>query len=331
MGSVDIDTPLIVPTSPSLGALATALLPRSERGGRKVAWVQEGGGMRGSFGSGVQAAFEDAGIPTDAFDGLWGSSAAAFNFMYWVSGLANLGTRVYAEELPDPREPAFFKFRGAWDLFRRLMRGQPVMNLLAVADAMEHRKPIRKDRVRNHPYPIWFPITEARSLETRIFDARTLSPEMLLPTLCAASSVPVLADAFELNRSQWLDGACGAPLMVAQAMEAGFTDLVVTLTLPPDEAPAWYETKVLMFLAERRGISPKVGAVVQSGRAARVRAMAVLKDPPPGLRITVIAPPSGPVGSLETNRARIERSITMGREAGMRAVVAARQQIGGLA
>jgi hypothetical protein len=59
--------------------------------------------------------------------------------------------------------------------------------------------------------------------------------------------------------------------------------------------------------------------------------MAVLKDPPPGVRITVIAPPSGPVGSLETNRARIERSIAMGREAGMRAVVAARQQIGGLA
>ncbi len=330
MSSVDIDSPIVLPTSPLIGALATALLPRSERGGRRVAWIQEGGGMRGSFGAGVQAGFEEVGVPTDAFDALFGSSAAAFNFMYWVSGLADLGTQVYAQDLPDRREPAFFKFRNKWDLLRRLARGLPVMNLLAVADAMERRRPIRKDLVSEFPYPIWFPITEAGSLETHILDARSLSAADLLPTLCAAASVPVLAEVFELNRTKWLDGACGAPLMVSQALEAGFTDLVVTLTLPVGRAPAWYETHALMMLAKRHGISPKVAAVVQSGRAARMRSIAVIKDPPPGVRITVIAPETGPVGSLETSSRRIQASVDMGRLAGMRAIAEARVSLGGL-
>jgi hypothetical protein len=106
--------------------------------------------MRGAFGSGVQAAF-DRRNPHGRVRRVVGSSAAAFNFMYWCRASRISELAFYAEELPNPRDRPSSSSAARWISCANFCGGEPVMNLLAVADAMENRKPIRKDRVRNHP------------------------------------------------------------------------------------------------------------------------------------------------------------------------------------
>jgi predicted patatin/cPLA2 family phospholipase len=304
-------------------ALATALLPRSEREGRVVALVVEGGGMRASFAAGVAAGLAEAGLPFDAFDMYLGSSAGALNLLYWISRIPRVGTRVYVEDLTSRREPPFFRFDDLPDLFVRLLRAEPVMNLHAVEHALTVIRPVDREAVAKSPAPVLFPITRADDLVTAFRDARELPAGDLLPTLLAAASVPVLADVYDLAHGRYIDGACGAPLPVAEALARGCTDLVVVLNLPPPLGPAWYETLVLYALAGRRGLSSRVARAVRAGRAARRDALELLESPPKGVNITVVAPKERLVRSLELDPARVERCVDHGVERGRDAVARA--------
>lgn len=308
-------------------ALATALRPRAERGGRRVGLVIEGGGMRGAFAAGVAAGLAEAGLPFDAFDMHLGSSAGALNLMYWISQNPRLGTRVYIDDLTSTSEPRFLRFRGARELYGRLLRAEPVMNLHAVEHAMTVLRPIDRRAVATCMAPILFPITRADDLVTAFCDARDLPSADLLPTLLAAASVPVLADVYDLAHGRFIDGACGAPLPVAEALSRGCTDLVVLLNLPPPLGPAWYETMILYALAGRRGLTSRVARAVRAGRAARRDAIEFLGAPPPGVNITVLAPERRLVRSLELDPARVEACVDAGAAAGTRALARARAVI----
>jgi predicted patatin/cPLA2 family phospholipase len=305
-------------------ALTAALTPRAARVDRKVALVIEGGGMRGAFAAGVATGLAEAGLPFDAFDAYFGSSAGALNLMYWISGIPRVGTRVYIDDLTSGVEPRFFRFRTFRELLSRLMRAETVMNLHAVEHALTVLRPIDREAVAKCAAPVWFPITRADDLVTEIRDARTLPSGDLLPTLLAAASVPVLADVYDLAHGRFIDGACGAPLPVSEALEKGCTDLVVLLNLPPPRGPAWYETLVLYALAGRRGLSSRVARAVRAGRAARRRALRQLATPPPGVNITVLAPGRRLIRSLELDPARVERCVDAGIACGAAAVARAR-------
>jgi predicted patatin/cPLA2 family phospholipase len=301
-------------------ALRTALLPRGARGGRVVGLVVEGGGMRGAFAAGVATGLAEAGLPFDAFDMYFGSSAGALNLMYWLSRIPRIGTRVYVEDLTRDDEPRFFRFRGRGELLSRLCAGHPVMNLHAVEHAMTVVRPIDREAVARSTAPVLFPITRADDLVTAFRDARDLPAADLLPTLLAAASVPVLADVYDLAHGRYIDGACGAPLPVAEALARGCTDLVVLLNLPPPLGPAWYETLVLYALAGRRGLSSRVARAVRAGRAARRDALELLERPPAGVRMTVLAPDRRLIRSLELDPAVVERCVEDGAAVGAAAV-----------
>ncbi len=328
MPPVSVRNELVVPARGMSAALACALTPRSERGGRRVALLQEGGGMRGAFGAGVQAGLWEAGVPVDAFDALYGTSAGALNFMYWVSQRTRQGTRVYIDELSRAKEPPFFLYRNAPHLMARLAAGRPVINLHAVEVAMTRARPIDLNAVAGFHAPIYFPITHAYDLTTKFVDVRTLPRDDMLPSLLAAASVPVLANAYDLKHGMYIDGACGAPLPVVEAIAGGFTDLVVILTLPPPKGPAWYETLLLYTLAGRRGLHSSVALAVRAGRHARKVALGILDHPPTGVNITVIAPPARLIRSLEQDSRIIEAAVDEGVRVARQAVDLARSQPG---
>src|SRR5579863_3068433 len=109
-------------------ALATALLPRSLRRGRRVALISEGGGMRGAFGAGVLTGLAEAGLVPGAFDALFGVSAGVLNLAYWVSGRPRDATRIYADDILNASDPPFFLYQSGTDLLSRLARGQPAVD-----------------------------------------------------------------------------------------------------------------------------------------------------------------------------------------------------------
>ncbi|HYC77863.1 MAG TPA: patatin-like phospholipase family protein [Planctomycetota bacterium] len=305
-------------------ALACALVKPSRRGARRTALIVEGGGMRGAFAAGVATGLAEAGVPFDAFDGYFGSSAGALNLMYWLSRIPRVGTRVYVEDLTRVDSPRFLLFRSLPELWRRLAAARPVIDLHAVEHAMTVSRPVDREGIAHGRAPVWFPITRADDLVTEWRDARDLPAADLLPTLLAAASVPVLADVYDLAHGRYVDGACGAPLPVSEAIAAGYTDLVVVLNLPPPEGPAWYETLVLYALAGRRGLSSRVAEAVRNGRRARRAALRRLLRPPPGVRVTVLAPERRLIRSLERDPATVEACVESGVACGRRAVERAR-------
>ena len=307
-----------------LGALVTALRPANERAGRRVAVIHEGGGMRASFGAGVFMGFLDEGLKAASFDGIFGVSAGALNTMYWISENRGLAS-VYEQDILAREHIPFFLFGSPLHLVYRLARGRPAIDLRAVAHIMEVARPLDVARVRSHPTPVWFPVMHARELKTEFIDARTLPESMLIPMLVAASSVPALADAFEIEQSAFIDGACGAPLPIDEAIRRGFNDLVVVLNLPEHVDPTWYEPLVLRVLASRRGLSRELPGIVRSARLTRRAALQSLRHMPGDVRVTVIAPPVLPGRVLEREVEVVRRSIRFGEDLGRTMVARAKR------
>jgi predicted patatin/cPLA2 family phospholipase len=268
----------------------------------------------------VQAGFAEGGLPFDAFDALYGSSAGALNLMYWVSRRPRIGTRVYIDELVAPAGGSFFLYRTPWDLLSRLARGLPGIDVAAVGRAMSHTRPIDLDAIRAHGAPIRIPLTRSHDLTTELLDVRSLPREDLMRTLLAGASVPVLADPVAHNGSGVFDGAFVTPLPVEHAIADGCTDLVVILTLPRWRHPAAYEEWILRALAGRRGVAAGIARAVRIGRRSRRAAFDLLRKPPAGVNVTVIAPDVFLGTSLERRCDWIERTVEAGVQAGRLAV-----------
>jgi predicted patatin/cPLA2 family phospholipase len=306
-----------------LSALATALVSPD----RRVALVQEGGGMRGAFGAGVQAGFAEAGLPFDAFDALYGSSAGALNLMYWVSRRPGIGTRVYLEDLLRKDGRPFFLHASGWELLGRLMRGLPGIDIGAIGHAMSVTRPIDGDAVRAHHAPIRIPLARSGDLQTRMLDVRDLAPDELMPALLAGATVPVLAEPAAALGEEVFDGGFLAPLPVEQALADGFTDLVVILSLPRWSNPPAYEEWFLRRLAPRRNVAAGVAGSARLGRRARKSALATLRRPPAGVNVSVIAPEIALGHSLEQRPAWVRRFVDAGRAAGRAGIELARRTI----
>lgn len=305
-------------------ALAVALVPPALRGNRRVALIQEGGGIRGAFGAGVQAGLADAGLPYGAFDALYGSSAGALNLMYWASRRPRIGCGVYTDDLIGRNGHSFFLHTSPWDLLRRLRRGLAALDVSAVGYAMTVTRPIDGHAVRSHRAPIFVPVARFDDLSACMLDVRTLPEDQLLPTLLAGASVPVLTDPAEVAGTGIFDGAFLDPLPVRQAMADGCTDLVVILTLPRWMHPPAYEEWILRALARRRNVRPGVARAVTVGRRARRDALETLRSPPAGVNVTVMAPEILLGRSLEQRPERIRRLVAAGEQIGRLAVELAR-------
>lgn len=306
------------------GALLTALRPREARAGRRVALIHEGGGMRGAFGAGVFGGLLDEGVRSEAFDGLFGVSAGAVNVMYFASERRD-GARVYDVDILQDAGIPFFLFGTALHMFYRLACGDPAIDLRAVEHILETRRPIDVHRVHSHPTPIWFPVLRARELRTEFIDARSLPENLLVPMLLAASSVPALADPFQVEQSLFLDGACGAPLPIGEAIRRGFNDLVIVLNLPESQDPPWYEPGLLRVLAARRGLPSELPRIVRDARIGRRAALRSLGHLPGGVRVTLLAPSVLPGRTLERKASVVRKAIRLGENLGRSAVVRARE------
>ena len=291
--------------------------------------------MRGAFGAGVLTGLAEGGLAAGSFDALFGVSAGLLNLAYWVSGRPREATQVYADDILNANDPPFFLYQSRSDLLSRLARGQPVVDMRAVQRAMSERRPIDLAAVRSHAAPIWFPVTRARELTTEFVDARGVPSDQLVSTLTAAASVPALAEPIELDRIPFIDGACGSPLPLTDVVLQGFSDVVIILNLPRGIEPAWYEPHALRILASRRGLSRRIGHVVQRARETRRHAIQLLERGVPGVRFTIFAPSTLPGRTLERQshvvRGAIDAGIEVGRVAVHRAGAGLRGAFGSLA
>ena len=137
--------------------LRSGSAPGARDDGMRIALAIEGGGMRGSVAAGMVAALHHLNL-TDAFDGVYGSSAGTLIGAYFLSRQLPLyGCSIYYEQFPSAgrefldlrniaRTLGFGGLRlsvtGINDLLQRRL-GMPVLNLDYVHDeVVQKRMPI---------------------------------------------------------------------------------------------------------------------------------------------------------------------------------------------
>jgi predicted patatin/cPLA2 family phospholipase len=201
-----------------------AMLERRNGGGRnscKLGLVIEGGGMRGVYSGGVLVALEQLGF-TSVFDGVYAESAGAINACYFLAGQAQLGIRIYTEDLQTLR-------------FVNPLRTAAVLDVGYVADVvLTQRKPLDVGAVLGSKSDLFVALTRARDGKPRLVDVKR--EELPLLTLLKATSaiVPLYNRPVLLDGIPYVDGGISNPVPIQSALDAGCTHVLVLLTRAPD-------------------------------------------------------------------------------------------------
>jgi predicted patatin/cPLA2 family phospholipase len=246
--------------------------------GRRLGLVVEGGAMRGVCSAGGLAALAHLGL-SDLFDEIYATSAGAMNASYFLSGQANLGIRVYYEDMIQGRVINPWRVWKILDLdqvFDRILTGHKALDARAVAGS----------RTR-----LYVSMLDARTGELLLVDTRTArSP--LMTVLKASTAIPVAYNrSIEVDGRLCIDAGVANPFPLQEALASGCTDLLVLLTRPrgfrrekPGRASDWIFRMYARGKAELRRAYAR-----QPERDTELRALALGQAPtPPGVNIATL-------------------------------------------
>lgn len=188
----------------------------------RVALCIEGGAMRGVIAAGMVAALEQLGL-TDAFDGVYGSSAGAICGAYFLAGQAELGASIFSEHINNRR------FASRLRTFSR----RPIVNLsFLVDDVMVGVKPLDTARVLASSTPLTVVATDVASASTALLNKFANGDELRV-ALRAGATMPIIAGPPHPFRGRrYFDASLTEPIPVPSADAAGFSHIVVLLTRP---------------------------------------------------------------------------------------------------
>jgi predicted patatin/cPLA2 family phospholipase len=185
-----------------------------------LALVIEGGGMRGVIAGGMVTGLENLGL-LRVFDSVHGSSAGAAAGAYFLAEQAELGTRMFYEDLNKTRfiNPL------------RLFTGRPVMNISYLVDEVfKLIKPLAAERIMTSKIALHVVMTDIRTRSAFVKSSYATAFD-LFECLRATTSMPVLAGAPVQYQNRLLfDGGLLQQLALDSAQAAGATHLLVLMT-----------------------------------------------------------------------------------------------------
>jgi predicted patatin/cPLA2 family phospholipase len=187
--------------------------------GRRAALIVEGGAMRGVISCASLMALEELGL-TDVFDEVYGTSAGAVNAAYFLAGQAAYATTIYYQKINNSR-------------FIRHLWHRPIVNLDDLFDSViAGDRALCVERVLASRSRLFVTIADALTGQAFLGDAQS-NGTPLLTLLKASAAMPLLYNSVvEVDGRNCFDGGLINPIPIAEAIEAGCTDLVVLLTRP---------------------------------------------------------------------------------------------------
>lgn len=201
-------------------ALAGTRTPHGD--GAKVALCIEGGAMRGVIAAGMVTALEELGL-THAFDGVFGSSAGAICGAYFLSEQAEVGAKIFTEDINNRRFASRLRTFSRW----------PIVNLNYLVDeVMVGAKRLDTGRVLASKTPLMVVATDVASAATALLQDFVDGDE-LRAALRAGATMPIIAGPPHPFRGRrYFDASLTEPIPVPSADRGGFTHIVVLLTRP---------------------------------------------------------------------------------------------------
>lgn len=263
--------------------------------------------MRGAYAAGVLAGLHARG---ESFEAIHAVSSGACSSAYVLSGQPE-GIGIWRDHLDGAK------------LLRagNVLRGRPYLDLDYLMDEVFGRRvPLDLAALRAAPAPLWVGLTRAEDGGPERRDLRREADP--LRTLKATSALPIAHPRpVELDGRSYLDGAMADPIPLGSALADGADDVTVVLTRPAGyrrpPAPGWLS---------RLASAPYPGArrAFETMHVRYNAALDLAREPPPGARVRVLAPPPDlRLGRLMRDardlRAAVERGLRDGMGAPARA------------
>jgi predicted patatin/cPLA2 family phospholipase len=273
----------------------------------RQALVVEGGGMRGTFTSGVLDAFLQQQF--SPFDLCVGVSSGSTNLANYLAAQQGRTLQIYLDH----------SLRSEFIQYGRFFKGGDLLDLKWMWDVVEKEHPLNQSHLfANHP-EFYMVLTHAISGEATYIKA---SKDNILDGLRASSSIPVLTrQAVEVFGEPYFDGGVADALPIHwTAQQNNVSKLMVLRTRPKSYFKA--SSKGDQFLAkymfkQQRGFAQSLLVRTQryNDSVEFVRSSSeqkILEVCPPDLK--------NMAGRLSKNKAKIRYSYDVGIETGLKAI-----------
>ncbi|MBY6187760.1 patatin family protein [Marinobacter hydrocarbonoclasticus] len=269
------------------------------------ALVVEGGAMRGVFSCGVLDHFlaEDY----TPFDSFWGVSAGASNLAAYLARMPGRNRKIYTD----------YSCRPAFLTPGRFLLGGDLMDLDWMWRITLDELGIDKAVLAADPRPFFLTVTRQDNGQA---EYHTPDVEALAETMKASSALPLLyRKGVTLNGATYVDGGVADALPVAEAIRRGARQIMVLRS-----RPAGYRKSDGRFPALQRHLLRATPGVTDAmlSRARRYNeALALIRQPPPGVEVVEVCPPeSFQLKRLTRDAAPLEQGYELGLAAGADAI-----------
>jgi predicted patatin/cPLA2 family phospholipase len=263
---------------------------------RKTALIIEGGAMRGAWAAGVLAFLHQRGLRQ--YDLTYAASSGACSAAYFVAGMWQPGLSIWREH--------------ACKVVRKInfLRHKPVIDLAYLVDhVFRQHVPLSIEALQKAPTRFFIVLTDCDTGEPVYFHARD---ERVFDALRATSSMPLATRGYDfVDGHPFADGGIADPIPIQRAIQDGATDITVVLTHSPDlrlkPLPRWLGRVAFPEF-------PKVGEAWTTRQCEKYNsALALLKNPPPGIKLQVFSPVRPlSIGCFTNTQKRIEAAVDCG-------------------
>jgi predicted patatin/cPLA2 family phospholipase len=237
--------------------------------------VVEGGAMRSVFSAGLLDGFLRHHF--DPFDGYLGVSAGASNLVYFLAGLEGQSLHWFQKAA---KSRAFINRA-------RFMRGGHLTDLKWLFDEIA-ASGLDLAGVYRHGKPLLICTTDVATGEAVYADT---GPDNLMDILMASMALPLFYRDFPLIDGRAMtDGGMADAIPVREAIRRGATNIMVVRARPLDYVKR--DTPVHRYIRWRLRQHPQLRRAMQARVQKHEQAVALLRMPPPGVRIVDVCPPS---------------------------------------
>ena len=265
---------------------------------RKTALIVEGGAMRGAWAAGVLAYLHESG--RRQYDLVYAASSGAFSAAYFVADMWDAGLTIW-------RELACKVVRKS-----NLLHRKPIIDLAYLVDhVIRHHAPLSVEALQKTPTRFFIVLTDCGTGEPVYFHA---CDERVFAALRATSSLAMATSGYDfVDGKPYADGGVADPIPIERAIADGATDITVVMT----HNPAFRLKPIPRWMGKLA--YPEFPMVAQIWTARQNvsynHALALMKQPPAGIRIQVFRPLRRlPVGSFTIEPKRIAAALVLGHD-----------------
>ncbi len=182
----------------------------------KSGLILEGGGMRGTYTTGVLDFFMDKNL---YFSDIYGVSAGACHACSYVSGQRGRAFRIFEEYLGDKRYCSLRNLRTTGDIFGAEMLYDLIPNIYV---------PFDYDAADHYDGRLFAVATHCVSGKAEYFEISDFRSDML--KIRASASLPLLSRNVTIDGEDYLDGGISDSIPLAESIRAGNRKNVLILT-----------------------------------------------------------------------------------------------------